>query len=196
MIPRLATFAVKITAVTVGILVTGLLVAAILGWFIGRPRATAESVRTAGAPIFAAVAALGPSAESFRPSGGSGAVLGPVSLQEAVGGGARPVSPPPGVVVPAIAPGARPWTQTNATWYCLPGRSRCTVGFPASCLCGAVSPDLRYLGHHVTVCAGKVCVGVRVVDCRCTGTSGLDLFAAAFRRLAPLSVGVLRVRVR
>ena len=85
----------------------------------------------------------------------------------------------------------------RATWYCLAGRSRCTRGVPASCLCAAISPDLRrWAGSSLLVSYGGRSVRVRIVDCLCSRMGGIDLYASAFRRLAPLSVGVLRVQIR
>jgi hypothetical protein len=81
----------------------------------------------------------------------------------------------------------------HATWYCNPPVSRCTAGHPSSCLCAAISPDLAsWTGHLVRVCS-RACVTVRVVDCNCQSRHGIDLYAAAFRRLAPLSAGALTV---
>jgi hypothetical protein len=84
----------------------------------------------------------------------------------------------------------------RATWYCEPGVSRCTSGYPADCLCAAISPDLAYLrGKLLDVCSSGRCIRVRVVDCNCAAHKAIDLYAAAFRRLAPLETGVLWVLV-
>ena len=61
----------------------------------------------------------------------------------------------------------------------------------------AAGPALRHgnwRGSFVTVRAGGRSVRVRLIDvCICGRV--LDLYSAAFQRLAPLSVGVLRVVV-
>lgn len=60
-------------------------------------------------------------------------------------------------------------------------------------LYAAISPDLGWLrGKAVRVCYRSSCVVVRIVDCDCQATRSIDLFADAFRRLAPLSAGRLR----
>ena len=83
----------------------------------------------------------------------------------------------------------------RATWYCSPPKSRCTRGYPSG-LYAAISPDLSFLrGHRVEVCAGA-CVTVLIVDCDCATTQGIDLYAEAFAKLAPLSRGVLTVTWR
>jgi hypothetical protein len=80
--------------------------------------------------------------------------------------------------------------SAHATYYCLPRVSRCTVGWPASCLCAAISPDLRrWAGSWVRVIVRGRSVRVRVIDCNCQAVRGIDLYAAAFRILAPLAVG-------
>ena len=70
-------------------------------------------------------------------------------------------------------------------------------------LYAAAGPALRHgdwRGSRVRVCAGERCITVRLSDwCACGPRGGrttvLDLSADAFRRLAPLSRGVIRVRV-
>ena len=77
-----------------------------------------------------------------------------------------------------------------ATWYDTPG------------LTAAAGPRLRHgdwRGSFVRVCAGK-CVTVQLTDwCACGDRGGqptlLDLSATAFKRLAPLSRGIVAVEV-
>lgn len=91
-----------------------------------------------------------------------------------------------------------PGVVAKATWYCLPGVSRCTAGWGSSCLCAAISPDLsgRFrVGSVITVTRGSHRIRVRIVDCDCAARQGIDLYAAAFRRLAGLSVGEITVRL-
>lgn len=83
-----------------------------------------------------------------------------------------------------------------ATWYCLPGRSRCTVGYPASCLCAAASRDLHLRGKRITVTYRGRSVTVKVIDCLCSRAGGLDLYASAWVRLAPLGLGEITVAWR
>lgn len=81
-----------------------------------------------------------------------------------------------------------------ATWYC------CTRSHSASEMVGAAGPALRRMlgsrwrGATVRVCRLQRCVLVRLVDwCGCPNGRIIDLHPGAFRRLAPLSVGVIRV---
>jgi rare lipoprotein A (peptidoglycan hydrolase) len=88
----------------------------------------------------------------------------------------------------------------NATWYCQPGRSACTRGYPASGPYAAAGPALRvgnWRGRWVTVRANGRAIRVRLVDaCQCgNGRRLIDLYGSQFARLAPLGRGVLRVSV-
>ena len=87
----------------------------------------------------------------------------------------------------------------NATWYCLSGVSSCHRDYGGG-LYAAAGPALRvgdWRGRTVTVCTGSRCVTVQLVDwCACPGGRVIDLYSAAFRRLAPLSEGEIRVAVR
>jgi len=79
----------------------------------------------------------------------------------------------------------------SATWYC------CTRGHSSGEYVAAAGPPLRlgnWRGRYVTVCASR-CLRVRLVDwCGCPGHV-IDLHPGAFRALAPLSRGVVSVRV-
>jgi len=87
-------------------------------------------------------------------------------------------------------------SNIRLTWYCLEGRSRCTRGYPDG-LYAAASPDLAYLrGKTVTVTYAGRSVAVTVIDCSCQATRSLDLYADAFRKLAPLSRGVIYGELR
>jgi len=86
----------------------------------------------------------------------------------------------------------------RATWYCVAGRSRCTAGYPAGALAAAVRADLLgHRGERARVCradAPSRCVDVVIVDCNCGPEAGLiDLYGAAFERLAPLTLGRIEV---
>lgn len=89
---------------------------------------------------------------------------------------------------------AAPAAQGFATWYDDPNRDG---------LYAAAGPALRvgdWRGDTVRVSAGGRSVTVRLVDfCACGDRHGtatvIDLSSAAFRRLAPLSQGLVRVTV-
>lgn len=118
--------------------------------------------------------------------------------------GMRPASS--GVPAASLPPAGLPDTDTvgsvgvsgTATWYCRPGVSACTRGFPSSGPYAAAGSELRtpgWRGRWVLVCAGR-CVQARLVDaCACPGSRVIDLYASVFRKLAPLSAGLVRVRV-
>ncbi len=86
----------------------------------------------------------------------------------------------------------------GASWYCLPGVSACTSGYPGG-LYAAAGSELRigrWRGRTVRVCGNGHCVYVRLIDtCACGGSRIIDLYSDAFRRLAPLSKGSLLVTV-
>lgn len=107
-------------------------------------------------------------------SGGSPAMPEPTGLPATD-------TPPVGVAAPAAL---------MVTWYCS-STSPCTVGHPANCLCAAASRDLHWRGERVRVTYQHRSVVVRIIDCLCSRSGGLDLYAAAFSQLAPLSRGVI-----
>ena len=112
---------------------------------------------------------------------------------------ARPV-PSPKPRAPRTRPTPRPASASSsfgssirgtATWYCVPGTSKCPHGYTGG-LYAAISPDLaRWRGDHVRVCYRASCVVVKIVDCDCQAFRSIDLFGDAFRHLAPLSAGRL-----
>lgn len=66
------------------------------------------------------------------------------------------------------------------------------MGFSGG-LYAAVSPDLGWMrGKRGRACYRGSCVVVVAVDCLCSRKGGVDLFADAFEKLAPLSAGRLR----
>lgn len=88
------------------------------------------------------------------------------------------------------------------SWYCLAGRSACTAGHPASCLCGAAGPVLRaalgdWRGRTITVSTNRSSVDVVLVDwCQCPGGRVLDGYAAVWFGLGvPLDAGLVDVSV-
>lgn len=106
---------------------------------------------------------------------------------------ARPTPRPPRTVVPV-----GPRISGVATWFCAPPVSGCTVGYPASGMFAAAGPALRvgdWRGRYVTVTYRGQHIVVQLVDfCACRGHL-IDLYSAAFSRLAAPSVGVLEVVV-
>jgi rare lipoprotein A (peptidoglycan hydrolase) len=94
--------------------------------------------------------------------------------------------------------GSLPDTATTirgtATWYCS-GTSACTRGYGPSDLVAAVDPRLGIArGTRIVVRSGGRSVTVTAVDvCACAGARVIDLTSGAFRRLAPLSRGIIPV---
>lgn len=90
-----------------------------------------------------------------------------------------------------------------ASWFCIPGRSACTSGYPASCACAAAGPLIRaalgdWRGREVTVWRAdhRASVVVRLVDwCACPGGRVLDLYAGIYGQLDSLASGLLDVEV-
>ena len=85
-----------------------------------------------------------------------------------------------------------------ATWYCLTGTSACHRSASGG-MYAAAGSELRtkgWRGSKVRVCTPDRCVTVTLIDwCACKGDRVIDLYSDAFRELAPLSRGVLRVTV-
>jgi hypothetical protein len=106
-------------------------------------------------------------------------------------------TPRQAATLPGSGPAAEDPLEGEATWYCLAGVSRCTTGFAEGGLFAAVSEDFGIEpGSRVEVCSGEACVIVRVID-TCSGCDRIvDLYAAAFARLAPLGTGRVPVRLR
>lgn len=188
------------------------LVAAAVAWS-PRARATLEVVLICGIIVgaFGAGTAVGTLASPPRPAVDPAPIVVPATGQVMGAAGQAPTDRPrtPAATPPALptlaadpdaargsegSPGPRS-LRGYATWYATPG------------LVAAAGPVLRrrlgkgWRGDRVSVCAGRRCVAVRLVDwCACGPRHGrptlLDLSDAAFRRLAPLSMGVVAVRVR
>ena len=98
------------------------------------------------------------------------------------------------------APPGRIRARGTATWYCVAGVSACHRS-AGSGMYAAAGPALRvghWRGRRVTVCQGDDdCVRVKLIDwCACEDGRVVDLYGDAFRRLAPLSNGEIRVTVR
>ena len=86
----------------------------------------------------------------------------------------------------------------GASWYCQTGVSACHRDYPGG-MYAAAGAALRvgsWRGRQVRVCAGADCIWVRLIDwCACGNGHIIDLYSDAFRRLAPLNTGVVRVTV-
>ena len=81
-----------------------------------------------------------------------------------------------------------------ATWYCSVS-SACTRGYDPGDLVAAIDRDLGFAkGDRIRVSAFGNSVVVTIVDvCQCAGDRLVDLTSGAFRRLAPLDLGVIPV---
>ena len=112
------------------------------------------------------------------------------------------------VLVLAILAGSVPQTDPGtvalggkATHYCLPGQrgtSYCTRGYGPEDMVAAIDrKDTPWRkGDQVLVTHGSRSVVVTIVDvCACKGARLIDLTSGAFRRLAPLSRGVIAVEL-
>jgi hypothetical protein len=73
----------------------------------------------------------------------------------------------------------------TATWYCQPGRSRCTRGFPADGAYAAAGPELRaalgrWRGKTVFVNG----VPVKLIDsCACGGDHVIDVYRSTWLKI-------------
>lgn len=190
------------SAVAAGVLAGGLLLGAL------SPAAASRSAQQADLPFPSGRMTTEradplPSPDS---AGRSGAPHDPASVPAAASGDARPAGAPPSPATgmrPASSEAPRTAASLRgiATWYCLPGRSPCTAGYPATGAYAAAGPALRaalgdWRGRTVTVSADGRSVEVALVDfCRCDGGGLIDLYAGVFGQMAPLSVGLVRVTV-
>jgi len=99
---------------------------------------------------------------------------------------------------PRIAAGASARATGPASWYCKPGVSACHYAYSGG-MYAAAGPKLRvgnWRGRVVRVCGSGSCVTVKLIDwCACGGGRVIDLYSDAFRRLAPLSQGTVKVTV-
>lgn len=115
------------------------------------------------------------------------------------GGAPRTEIGEPLEVVRGDLPDTATTTRGTATWLCDPPRwTRCTKGYPEGSMVAARGSEIprSWRGKMVRVWHGKRHVDVRIVDaCACKGARIIDLYAVAFRRLAPTSRGEISVRV-
>jgi rare lipoprotein A (peptidoglycan hydrolase) len=107
-----------------------------------------------------------------------------------------------GLVHEAQPAPAAPRIRGTATWYCNDGQrgtSYCTRGYGPEDMVAAIDTDLGFDKGDVVLVrslAGPESVTVTIRDvCGCPGSRLIDLTSGAFRRLAPLGIGVLPVTV-
>ena len=124
-----------------------------------------------------------------RPSEESTAIPGPYLAPEpSYTPRPTPTDPLPKAVTPKPKPKPRLASGSIrgvATWYCLPGRSRCTHGYAASGNYGAAGPELRAaLGHwrgkHVFVNGVEV---ILIDFCACGGDHVIDVYHSTWVRI-------------
>lgn len=84
-----------------------------------------------------------------------------------------------------------------ASWYCLSGVSRCTVGHSGGYY-AAIRRDLLELrGKTVLVCSSGGCVKVKIIDCNCGPKANLiDLYYDAFNAIGNPSMGRMKVTLK
>ncbi len=106
--------------------------------------------------------------------------------------------PRPAAVTSSSRSGGGTSRSGQASWYCKAGVSACHYQYSGG-MYAAAGPALRvgdWRGRSVRVCASSGCVQVRLIDwCACPGSRVIDLYSDAFRQLAPLSSGTVRVTV-
>lgn len=100
------------------------------------------------------------------------------------------------LAIAAVTPAAATTVTGTATWYC-GTTSACTRGYGPGDMVAAIDPKVGIpKGTIVLVSSGERTIRVRIVDvCACAGRRVIDLTSGAFRRLAPLSRGVIPVRL-
>ena len=86
----------------------------------------------------------------------------------------------------------------QATWYCKTGVSSCHYANSGG-MYAAAGAEIRkgdWRGRQVQVCQGGRCIWVTLIDwCACEGSRIIDLYSDAYRKLDPLSGGVITVTV-
>ena len=101
-------------------------------------------------------------------------------------------------LVPSVRGGS---VSGTASYYCSPAHPICHYRYPVGSMVAAACGRLRnaigpkWRGRFVTVTAGSRAVRVQLVDWCGSSSKTIDLYAAPFQRLAPLSRGVVKVTV-
>jgi len=110
-----------------------------------------------------------------------------------------PANPPRAVAKDAGSRQGR--IRGQASFYCSPAHPICHYRYPVGSMVAAACGRLRdaigpkWRGRVVTVRAGSRSVLVQLVDWCGSSSKTIDLYAAPFQRLAPLSRGVVEVSV-
>lgn len=128
----------------------------------------------------------------------SAALVEPIATPKPTPKATTTPRPKPTVRPAAPARSAGQRVSGTATWYCQTGVSACHHSYPGG-MYAAAGSELRigaWRGRLVHVCMSGHCIDVRLIDwCACGGARIIDLYSDAFRRLAPLSAGMLHVTV-
>jgi len=179
---------------------------------LASPPPTTRSVDPQAFQLIAGGASAGPTDVALRqPTLASGSPPPPAEITDFLDAVERSFPPKPApaldvaprfVVIATPRPrpvvGSRHRVEGGASWYCRTGVSECHYAYDGG-MYAAAGPALRvgdWRGRHVRVCSGSRCVIVRLIDwCQCYGSRVIDLYSDAFRRLAPLSEGTVRVSV-
>jgi len=109
---------------------------------------------------------------------------------------AKPTPKPTAKPKPAIKPRPRLGSgrvRGSATYYCWPGRSRCTRGFPSGGAYGAAGPELRRaLGNWRGKTVYVNGVRVKLIDwCACGGNHVIDVYHSTWVKIPhPSSVTI------
>ena len=140
-----------------------------------------------------------------RPSAGSVGSLVPSLRPEPTRPAVTLPTNPPRVValnerplVPSVRGGP---VSGTASYYCSPAHPICHYRYPVGSMVAAACGRLRdaigpkWRGRFVIVRAGSRSVVVQLVDWCGSSSKTIDLYAAPFSRLAPLSQGVVKVVV-
>lgn len=105
----------------------------------------------------------------------------------------------PVIAVPIVTKATTKVRNGVASYYCLSGISRCTVGHPSG-MYAAIRKDLLFLrGRTIQVCKYHTtkCIFVKIIDCNCGPHANLiDLYSDAFKKLSLLSMGVVKVTIK
>ena len=128
-----------------------------------------------------------------------GPTMAPISIKSPIPHLSRHhfvVSPPSEAATPKNLTN---FTKGWATYYCLLGKSRCTVGHLGG-MYAAIRSDLLFLrGKTVKVCrlGTTRCIYVTIIDCNCGKNANLiDLYSDAFNKLAGLWRGKIQVTLK
>jgi hypothetical protein len=182
------------------VILIGCVVIALAGWYLSTPRSAPDPTAPTPSPAMAGLDRVAPgpvaSASGPEPSGAptidAGSPGRPSSGQAGPGVGAPS---PQAVIAPPLEV-----IRGTATHYCLSGQrgtAYCTRGYGPEDLVAAIDTDLGFAKGDVVIVrslAGPESVRVTIVDvCGCPGERLIDLTSGAFRRLAPLGLGVIPV---